>query len=69
MDVSRRNFIKSLLRWSALGALGVGSAGLLSRSDWRKSCSSDGICSQCSIATSCKLPQALSYIQARKVLK
>jgi hypothetical protein len=69
--MTRRDFVKTALRWTALGALGLGTAKLFSRDGGLQgqSCSSDGICSRCSTVYACGLPQALSYKQAQKVLK
>jgi hypothetical protein len=65
--MDRREFLKTVLRISALGGLSilgikaVRSAGRLSG----QSCASDGICARCAVVSGCGLPQALSYRQVK----
>jgi hypothetical protein len=71
--IDRREFLKTIGRFGALGALSLlgikalsglfsGSAGDGGRIP-NQSCRSDGICPRCPVSADCGLPQALSFKQ------
>ncbi|MHB9025583.1 MAG: hypothetical protein ACYC7E_15670 [Armatimonadota bacterium] len=62
--ITRREFLRSLGRYLALGVLVGGTGALALRRDPEK-CVNRGICSGCSSFTDCGLPQALSAKQAK----
>lgn len=63
-EPSRRQFLRSAIRWVALPVL-VGSVGKMTARKG-ESCVNQTICRTCGIAETCGLPQALSY---RDVIK
>lgn len=64
----RREFLKSMGRWAALGGLTLGIGMLVKKSDDRpiETCVSDGICRKCADLKNCGLPQAISFKQGNK---
>jgi len=58
----RREFLRSALRYLALGLLGAGGLALTTRR--RENCERAFICRGCSAVDGCGLPQALSFKQA-----
>lgn len=64
----RREFLKSVGRYAALGGLVFGLGMLVKGSDDRPldTCVSDGICRNCADLKNCGLPQALSFKQGNK---
>jgi len=64
-DPERREFIKTLGRWTLLGILVVGGFERISlRKKNSDVCVSDGICSRCGTLKSCDHPSALSLKQS-----
>jgi hypothetical protein len=60
-DENRREFLRSLGRKTALGALVLGTGSLVARPGNREECVSNGICRGCAEVAECGLPQALSF--------
>ncbi|HEY0865842.1 MAG TPA: hypothetical protein VGE01_00605 [Fimbriimonas sp.] len=61
--MTRREFLKSIGRWSFGSAL-VGTAAAMAN---REKCSNRGICSGCGRSSSCVLPQAMTYREATRL--
>ncbi len=65
-DPERREFIKTLGRWSLLGLLVAGGIDRISPHKKNSDvCISDGICSKCGSLQSCDHPSALSMKQSK----
>lgn len=62
----RREFIKTLGRWTVLGALVIGGFERISlRKKNNDICVADGICSRCGSLQSCDHPSALSLKKSK----
>lgn len=59
--MTRKEFLKNLLRGFALGGLALAVVRLGRRKQIDLSCINKSYCPPCSIKGSCNLPQALSY--------
>jgi hypothetical protein len=64
-DEKRRDFLKSVLRWTVAGGA-VAGVGALAAKKGGETCVNQGVCSGCGIFDGCGLPQALSAKEARK---
>jgi hypothetical protein len=63
----RREFLKTLCRWTILGTLLFGGFEHLSfQKKINDKCVSDGICSQCSSLRGCEHPSALSLKESKQ---
>lgn len=68
-DISRRDFLKNLLRITAGGLLAAGAGTLIYKSGRAKalhSCKNEFICPGCKVLNDCILPQGLSYKKVKK---
>jgi hypothetical protein len=60
---SRREFVAGVLRYTALGLMGVASAALFAKRQRlvrNGQCTNSGICAGCKVLEECSLPQAVS---------
>lgn len=64
----RRDFLRGFGRVALLGGLIIGAGSLIRREETDRrieTCAGDGICRNCRDLTDCRLPQAISYRQAK----
>jgi len=63
-DPSRRQFLRTLVRWTIAPAMVAAVGDITFRQG--ETCVNNTICRTCGVASTCGLPQALSYRDATK---
>ncbi len=63
-DENRREFLRSILRWTLVGGAVAGGVALTRKKG--ETCVNQGICRGCAAFEGCGLPQALSAKEARR---